>query len=207
MQAIQIFSFAILIISIVIHEVSHGYVAYMQGDPTAYYEGRLSLNPFRHVDILGSIIVPVITTILGLPFGWAKPVPINIYNFRNERWGELFVALAGPGSNIAIAVFFGLLVRFFGGFLPQTFIILSLVIVLVNLGLAMFNLIPIPPLDGSKILFAIFPNRWLHYRRVIERYAFIVVLILIVTPMFSNFLGMLIGVGFKIITGVSLSAI
>src|SRR3990167_11543260 len=101
-----IFQIAVLIMSVVIHEVSHGYVANSLGDPTARLEGRLSLNPIRHLDPFGSILVPIVTSLSGFTFGWAKPVPYNPYNLRNGRRGEVMVALAGPLSNIIIALFF-----------------------------------------------------------------------------------------------------
>jgi Zn-dependent protease len=188
--------------SVVIHEVSHGYAAYLQGDLTAYYEGRLTLNPLKHIDPIGSIIVPIITTLAGFPFGWAKPVPFNPYNLRNQRWGELLVAIAGPLSNIIIAIIFGLIVRFSNLGLESPFIGLSILVVLVNLGLALFNLMPVPPLDGSKVLFAFLPYRLQQYRFQLERYSFMLVVILILIPQFSTFLAMIVGFLFSHITGL-----
>lgn len=204
MSAIIIFSIIILVFSIVIHEVSHGYAAYLQGDMTAYYEGRLTLNPIKHVDPIGSILVPVVTSMLGLPFGWAKPVPFNPYNLSNKRWGEFLVAVAGPGSNIAIAIIFGLIIRFSGLSLSSPFMVLSATVVLVNLGLALFNLIPVPPLDGSKLLFAVLPFRFQNIRYQLERFSFLLVLLLIMIPQFSTILGIIIGTVFTFITGHSL---
>jgi Zn-dependent protease len=156
-----LFSIAILVISVVVHEVSHGYAALMQGDVTAKYAGRLTLNPIKHLDPFGSVIFPLLLSLIpgGIIFGWAKPVPFNPNNLRNKRWGEAIVAIAGPISNIILAIVFGILIRFsdFLG-LNQSFIELSLVVVLINIVLAIFNLIPIPPLDGSKILFSFFPK-------------------------------------------------
>jgi Zn-dependent protease len=207
MQPIQIFSFIILIISVVIHEVSHGYAAYLQGDSTAYYQGRLTLNPLKHIDIVGSIIVPIITTLGGFPFGWAKPVPFNPYNLRNQRWGELLVAIAGPISNILIAIIFGTILRFGGLYLPSAFAALSVLVVLINLGLALFNLIPVPPLDGSKVLFAFLPLRFQQYRFQLERYSFFLVIILVLIPTFSTYLGLVVGFFFHLITGIPAAAI
>src|SRR4051812_387507 len=102
-----IFTILIIIMSVVIHEVSHGYAAYLQGDPTAKLEGRLTLNPIVHMDLFGSVIVPIITTLGGFTFGWAKPVPYNPYNLKNQRSGEFFVAVAGPVSNLLVALVFG----------------------------------------------------------------------------------------------------
>ncbi|MFA5888657.1 MAG: site-2 protease family protein [Candidatus Paceibacterota bacterium] len=166
-----IFSILILIFSIVIHEVSHGYVAYLQGDNTARFQGRLTLNPMKHLEWFGSFLLPVMSYMFGgFIIGWAKPVPFNPYNLRNQRWGEAMVALAGPASNICVALFFGLLIRFgitsqFG----QAFTYISSTIVFINLILATFNLIPIPPLDGSKILFSILPYSMQGVRDFLER--------------------------------------
>ena len=190
MEVIQfIFFIAILLMSVVIHEVSHGYAAYLQGDMTAYYQGRLTLNPLKHIDPIGSIVVPIITSFLGFPFGWAKPVPFNPYNLRNQRWGELLVAIAGPAANIVIAVVFGLIVRVAIGVLSTAFISISLEVVLINVSLATFNLIPIPPLDGSKVLFSFLPYHWNRIRWQLERYALIVVFLIILIPIFSEWLG------------------
>jgi Zn-dependent protease len=200
-----IFSIAILIMSVVIHEVSHGYAAALQGDPTAKYQGRLTLNPIKHLDPMGSIIVPLITAQFGIAFGWAKPVPFNPYNLRNQRWGELIVAIAGPLSNLLIALVFGTIIRFGLHSLPTSFINFSVLVVIVNLGLAIFNLVPVPPLDGSKVLFAFLPYQWRDIRRKIEQYGFILVLLLIMIPQFSEFLGMIVRYLFTIVTGVTLA--
>jgi Zn-dependent protease len=154
------FSIVVLIFSVVIHEVAHGYTALLFGDSTAKNAGRLTLNPIKHIDILGSIIVPLVMAILpgGIILGWAKPVPYNPYNLTNRRWGEFWVAFAGPISNILIATVFVFLIR------SQTLLELSsvtvtlmFVIVLVNMVLALFNMLPIPPLDGSKIFLNFLP--------------------------------------------------
>ncbi len=183
-----IFSILILVMSVVIHEVSHGYAAYMQGDPTAHYEGRLTLNPLKHIDPVGSILVPIVTSIAGFPFGWAKPVPFNPYNFKNQRWGEIIVALAGPLSNVLIAAIFSLIIRFAEAAVSPTFIALALTVIIVNLSLAIFNLIPIPPLDGSKVLFGLLPMRFSQIRWQLERYSLILVFIIILFPVFTQFL-------------------
>jgi len=165
--------------SVVIHEVSHGYAALMLGDYTAKYEGRLTLNPLKHIDPIGSVLVPIITSLAGFTFGWAKPVPYNPFNLRNQRWGEAMVAFAGPLSNITIAVVFSIIIRAGNGKLSYNFIVLSGVIVLINLVLAFFNLIPVPPLDGSKILYAFLPQRMYHIRSSMERYGFFLVLAIV----------------------------
>src|SRR3989344_2638548 len=168
-----VFIIAILIMSVVIHEVAHGYAALSLGDSTAKYQGRLTLNPLNHLDPVGSVLVPLLGYFLGgFIIGWAKPVPFNPYNLRNQRWGEAIVAVAGPLSNIAIALIFGLIIRYIG--LTELTPILSFV-VLINLTLAFFNLIPVPPLDGSKILFAFLPLHMDNVRRSLEQYGFFLV--------------------------------
>lgn len=158
MQLDIIFSVLILIMSVVVHEVSHGLAAQALGDPTARLSGRLSLNPLKHIDLLGSVIVPLflIFTKAGIVFGWAKPVPVNPYNLRG-KYSEAIVAGAGPASNLALALLFGLIIRFFGSALPLSFLSIAATVVLINSMLAVFNLVPIPPLDGSKILFSFLP--------------------------------------------------
>lgn len=177
-----IFIIIILIMSVVIHEVSHGYAALALGDPTAKYQGRLTLNPISHLDPVGSFLVPLLGYFLGgFIIGWAKPVPFNPYNLRNQKWGEAMVAVAGPLSNIALAAIFGLVIRFAtgSGILNQSFLNLAGFVVLINITLAVFNLIPIPPLDGSKILFAFLPYKWQSIRQSFERYGLILVFVFI----------------------------
>lgn len=159
-----IFQIAILIFSVIVHEVSHGVAAYALGDMTAKRAGRLTLNPLPHIDPMGSIILPGLMVLTHSPilFGWAKPVPYNPYNFqKGGRYGEALVAFAGPGSNFALALIFGLVIRF--GFVPEAALTLAFVAVYTNILLGIFNLIPIPPLDGSKVLAGILP-RSLHVR-------------------------------------------
>jgi len=159
---ITIFSLIVLFFSIIIHEVAHGGMAYQLGDPTAKYAGRLSLSPSKHIDPFGTIILPLLLLFFtggrGPIFGWAKPVPVNPYNFRDQKWGELKVSIAGPGANFLLALIFGLSIRFFN-LPPSVFIVFSL-IVIYNLVLGLFNLIPIPPLDGSHVLFSLLPEKY-----------------------------------------------
>ncbi|MCX6712137.1 MAG: site-2 protease family protein [Candidatus Vogelbacteria bacterium] len=156
-----IFSIAVLVMSVVVHEVSHGWMAYILGDSTAKMAGRLTLNPIPHIDPVGSIIVPLVLSLLpgGIVFGWAKPVPYNPYNLQAGKYGPAYVALAGPASNFIIAIIFGLLIR--SGLAVSLLGVQSLpilsTIVLLNIMLGLFNLIPVPPLDGSTILFSFFP--------------------------------------------------
>ncbi len=177
-----IFGIAVLIMSVIAHEVSHGYAAALLGDPTARLAGRLSLNPVKHIDPVGSIVVPLLSYMLGgFIFGWAKPVPYNPYNLKNQRFGPAIVAAAGPAMNIAIAIIFGMLVRFAAplGIANEAFYSLAIMIVFINVLLALFNLIPIPPLDGSKILSAFLPGRYLSFMASLEQYSFFAVIIFI----------------------------
>jgi len=181
---ILIIQLAILLISVVIHEVSHGWIANYLGDPTAKYAGRLTLNPVKHLDPWGSFLIPVSLLIIGSPilFGYAKPVPYNPYNLKNKKWGPAMVATAGPASNLIIAILFGLTLRFipFGqSIYTQNLVQIMAYIVLLNLLLAVFNLVPIPPLDGSKILFALLPYKYQQLSFQLERYGMILVLFFI----------------------------
>ncbi len=157
----SIITIAVLIISIVLHEVAHGYAANWLGDPTARLQGRLTLNPMSHIDPMGSIIIPAMLylTSAGFMFGWAKPVPYNPYNLRNQKWGEAFVAFAGPGTNFLLALIFALLINMSGILrLDQAFVDLASYIVFINVFLGCFNLIPFPPLDGSKVIEPFLPR-------------------------------------------------
>lgn len=170
---------AILIVSIIAHEVAHGIAALWQGDPTAKNAGRLTLNPIAHIDPIGSIVVPLLCAVLspGFMFGWAKPVPINPYNFRSQRWGEALVSFAGPLTNIIIALIFTGLIRFFT--FGPAFVTFALSAIVINIVLAIFNLIPIPPLDGSKILFSVLPQRWYKFKTWVEQKGFIISLVIV----------------------------
>jgi Zn-dependent protease len=152
---IYIFQILVLIFSAIIHEYMHGFVAYQLGDDTAKRAGRLTINPIAHLDWLGSVILPLMMVLSGLGFviGWAKPVPYNPYNLRDKKWGEAKVALAGPLSNLAVALVFGLILRF-TPFISLNFAGLVTIIIYINLLLMIFNLLPIPPLDGSKVVAA-----------------------------------------------------
>lgn len=159
----------ILIVSIIAHEVAHGYAANALGDPTARLAGRLTMNPFPHIDPIGSIILPAFLVFSGSPmlFGWAKPVPYNPYNLKNQRFGESIVAVAGSATNIILAVIFGLIVRFGVGLLSPEMLSLAATIAFVNLFLGLFNLIPFPPLDGYTFIRGLLP---LHLSTEFERF-------------------------------------
>ncbi|MBY0376681.1 site-2 protease family protein [Patescibacteria group bacterium] len=209
MSAIDtIFYLIILLMSVVIHEVSHGFMAELFGDDTARNAGRLTLNPINHIDLFGSILLPLTlflsTSATGHPFvfGWAKPVPYNPNNLSNRRWGTLAVAAAGVLANLFIAFIFGTIIRFSGGLnLSAGFYTITSTIVLVNLALAIFNLVPIPPLDGSKILFSILPPSFEGLFEFLERYGFIILIVFILY--FSNVLLPILSFFFQLFTGIS----
>lgn len=155
------FYFIVLIVSVILHEVAHGYMANWLGDPTARLAGRLTLNPISHIDPIGTIVLPLFILltqpVTHIPFliGYAKPVPYNPYNLPG-KYDEGMVAFAGPGTNILLALIFGLALRFGGAALPPAMVLAFATITYINMLLALFNLIPIPPLDGSKVLSTIF---------------------------------------------------
>ncbi|MBR2795692.1 site-2 protease family protein [Candidatus Saccharibacteria bacterium] len=173
----------IVVVSVILHELSHGLVAYWLGDRTAKDAGRLTFNPIRHIDPVMSILVPVVLYMLRAPvFGGAKPVPVNYHNLKWHEWGMALVAAAGPLTNFLIA-FIAFLIGHFsgllyggGGEIPK-FIFTELVFI--NLGFMIFNLIPIPPLDGSRILYAIAPDGFRNILISMERYGFIIVYLMI----------------------------
>lgn len=206
MQAADtIFFIIILIVSVVIHEISHGYVAELFGDDTARRAGRLTLNPLKHLDMFGSIILPLLLVILQSPFllGWAKPVPYNPLNLSNRKWGTFWVSAAGVLANFFIAIFFGILLRFLvsGGAPAQAIFILSS-IVLMNLGLGIFNLIPIPPLDGSKLLFSVLPDSAYPTLVFLERYSLIILVAFVF--LLSSYLFPVMSYLYTLITGIVL---
>ncbi len=170
----------VLIMSVVVHEVSHGYMAYWLGDPTAKYAGRLTLNPAKHLDLFGSIIIPGLLLLTGSSFlfGWAKPVPFNPYNLKNQKYGPALVGLAGPLSNLVMAVVAGMLIKaaLLFGVVDGLGLQILAIVVQINVLLMVFNMFPIPPLDGSKLLFAIIPISE-HTKMTLERYGFVFLLI------------------------------
>lgn len=202
----------IVLFSASIHEFFHGLVALWQGDSTAKDEGRLTLNPLKHIDPMGSVVIPLILVLtVGKAFGWAKPVPYNPYNLRDQKWGAVYVGLAGPASNFLIALVFGLSLRFMPvGVLAgiaegQTPMLAAMVealvtIVLVNIILGLFNLMPIPPLDGSKLLFAVLPPHLEHIKAMLSQYGFILALFFAVF-LFSSLMPVVIFL-FRLITGM-----
>jgi Zn-dependent protease len=171
----------VLLFSVIVHEVAHGFVALLNGDPTAKMLGRITLNPAPHIDPIGTIILPLLLlmTHAGIIFGWAKPVPVNPLNYRNYRWGEFAVSAAGPVSNLALAGLFSFLVRL--GLDNPGLMQMAYFGVSINIFLALFNLIPIPPLDGSHILALFLPRELARLYDYLQPVGFILILILFYT--------------------------
>ncbi len=176
-----------LIVAIVFHEVAHGWVALMLGDPTAKEKRRLSLNPIRHVDPIGTLLVPGALALMGGPvFGWAKPVPVNQNRLDNPRYGMMAVAAAGPGTNILLAFVGAIIFGIFAGFaanwgiaLPEWSLTLFGAFVLINAFLALFNMLPIPPFDGSHIVGGLMPRRWAHHWQKLQTMGMLLLVVLI----------------------------
>jgi len=197
---IEVFQIIVLILSAVAHEYMHGWMAYRLGDPTAKNAGRLTINPLAHLEWFGSFFLPLVMLVTRMPFlfGWAKPVPYNPYNLRDRKYGDAKVAIAGPLANFAIALSFGLLLRFLP-FFNLVFSGLLMSIVYINLVLMVFNLVPIPPLDGSKIL-ATFLRPDLRERYLnMNRYGFI--LVILVVMFFGDLIIPIVNFLFKLIVG------
>ena len=225
-----VFQVAILIMSVVIHEVSHGLAALRLGDATAKYAGRLTLNPIKHLDLWGSFIVPLIMIFsLGFGFGWAKPVPYNPYNLKDQKKGPALVAIAGPLSNLIVAFVFGVGARFIplgsvgkigiiqnllslrfedlafaiSGSFASIFFLMFIMIMVINVFLAFFNLIPIPPLDGSKVLFYLVPMKT-ETKIMFEQFGFIFLLFFIFafSSLLGGFLMGMLSLFFKYVVGI-----
>ncbi len=202
-----VFGIIIFIFSVVIHEVAHGAMAERMGDPTARLAGRITLNPIRHLDPIGSVLLPVLLVITNSPFliGWAKPVPVNPLNFHDKKYGEAKVAMAGPLVNITMAIVFGLLLRFIplaGSSFAQNIASIFGYIVWINLLLAIFNLIPIPPLDGSHILFTFLPRSANNLKIFLARYGFFLLIFFVfflfpfIIPIINALFSLIVGLPF-----------
>jgi len=174
------------------------------GDKTARFAGRLTLNPIKHLDLFGSILLPALLVISHSPFliGWAKPVPYNPNNLRDRKWGAIAVASAGIIANFSLAIFFGLILRFSQNMnVPAGFPFIISSIVLVNLSLGIFNLVPVPPLDGSKILFSFLPASSFEVVNFLERYSLVLILVFVI--FFSNYLFPILTFLYHLITGLA----
>ena len=196
----KIFLIIVLVMSAVFHEYMHGYAAFKLGDPTAKNAGRLTFNPIKHLDLFGSIIVPLMLIISGASFlfAWAKPVPYNPYNLSDRKYGDAKVAVAGPLANLALALIFGLIWRFMP-FISIAFSGFIAMIIYINLILMVFNLIPIPPLDGSKILSAFLSPEARHKYLSLEKYGLLFVLLFVF--LFSNLMILPVEFLFRLIAG------
>lgn len=214
MQIDLVFGIVVLVFSVVLHEAAHGYMANWLGDPTARLQGRLTLNPIRHIDPLGSIILPGLLLVTHAPIliGYAKPVPYNPYNLRG-KYGEGLVAFAGPGTNMLIALIFGLMMRAAAPQLGPDMLAAFGTIVFVNIMLALFNLIPVPPLDGSNVLETLLSmvsrrleDGYAHFRRNFERLGMLsgTLLILLVFYFLSPYFMALLQRVFGLLTGYAL---
>lgn len=173
--------FPLFMLAVTVHEFSHGLAALYFGDSTARQAGRLTLNPLKHIDPVGTLLVPVLLRLLHSPliFGWAKPVPINVMNLRHPRRDILWVGAAGPAANFLLAAVVAVLLKFSGGLVPALVTELARTLILINLVLGTFNLLPIPPLDGSRILMGILPARFSWLLAVLERWGILLVLLML----------------------------
>jgi len=197
-QQIAIFALPV-IFAITMHEAAHGYVARYFGDMTAYSQGRISLNPMRHIDPIGTILVPLVTFLLaGILFGWAKPVPVNFGNLRHPKQDMLWVAAAGPASNLIMALFWALTIKF-ATLMPGSYFALPLhemgkAGVMVNVVVMVLNLLPVPPLDGGRIAVSLLPNRAAYRFAQLEPYGMIILVALLATHVLDIILWPIINV-------------
>jgi Zn-dependent protease len=177
-----------LLLGITVHEFAHGKVADLLGDPTAKLSGRLSFNPIKHLDILGAIMILI------FGFGWAKPVPITSRNFRQPERDMMYVGLAGPLANFLTAFLLGRIIKVSGAYLPALLVSVAEVAVIINIALGIFNLIPIPPMDGSRILAAFMPANWRFSYQQLESYGLIILILLLTVfgPIFHRIFGSLV---------------
>lgn len=208
-QTITVYALPVLF-GITLHEAAHGYVARMFGDPTAWQAGRISLNPIRHIDPIGTIVVPLVllfsTKLLGgggLLFGWAKPVPVDWSRLRRPKRDMLWVALAGPGSNLVMAIIWAIGLRLLaetGASSSDFWVQMTIAGIQVNLILMALNLVPLPPLDGGRVVFSLLPDRMAYQYSKIEPYGIVILIILMMTGVLWTVLQPLLAFGQLIIT-------
>ena len=204
-QKISAYALPILF-AITVHEAAHGYVARYFGDMTAHYMNRISLNPIRHIDPLGTIIFPALTLMLGgILFGWAKPVPVNFSNLNNPKKDMFWVALAGPAANFFMAIFWTILLARINLFPDDAELfmrVMCLAGIQINIVLMVLNLLPIPPLDGGRIAVSVLPYPWSSYIAGLERYGFFILIFLLITGLLWQILMPLVMFSQSIIFGI-----
>ena len=204
-QKISAYALPILF-AITVHEAAHGYVARYFGDMTAHYMNRISLNPIRHIDPLGTIIFPALTLMLcGILFGWAKPVPVNFSNLNNPKKDMFWVALAGPAANFFMAIFWTILLARINLFPDDAELfmrVMCLAGIQINIVLMVLNLLPIPPLDGGRIAVSVLPYPWSSYIAGLERYGFFILIFLLITGLLGQILMPLVMFSQSIIFGI-----
>jgi len=201
----------IVLSAVILHECAHGWVAYKRGDPTAKLAGRLTLNPLKHIDPFGTVILPAVLLFLRFlgmhifVFGWAKPVPVNFQLLRNPRWDMIWVALAGPAVNIAIAIFCSFLLNYLiRASVPFKYFDLVVLAMYVNILLAVFNMMPIPPLDGSRVVMGLLPRPLGYFYSRLERYGILIIIVFLNVGLYNRivfplvqFMGRVLGVEFS----------
>jgi Zn-dependent protease len=202
-QNIAIYALPV-IFAITLHEAAHGYVAKYFGDLTAYTQGRVSLNPIRHIDLIGTILLPLVTLWLGgILFGWAKPVPVNFSALRRPKQDMLWVALAGPGANLFMALLWGFVIKLGLG-LPESdladpMILMGEAGIKINVILMVLNLLPLPPLDGGRVAASLLPHRMADSFAKIEPYGFMILVLLLVTGVLGAVIGPFIGFTIQVV--------
>jgi Zn-dependent protease len=201
-QKIVIYALPV-IFAITVHEAAHGYVARYFGDMTAHQEGRITLNPLKHIDPFGTIILPALTIMLGgILFGWAKPVPVNFSRLRNPKKDILWVAAAGPASNLIMAIIWAFVMKFSVS-APEAIAIPLLLMakagVMINIVLMVLNLLPLPPLDGGRIAVSLLPNNLARSFAQLERYGFVILIVLLFTGILGKIMDPFIGAAYSII--------
>jgi len=209
MNPIQYFTISIIpvLLAITVHEAAHGYAAKHFGDKTAFFLGRITLNPLKHIDPIGTILIPGALLLLNAPFlfGWAKPVPVNFSNLRNPKKDMMWVALAGPASNFFMAIIWVILLNFTQSNQVNYSLFISgmcQVGIMINLVLMLLNLLPIPPLDGGRMAVSLLPNPWSYKLASLERYGMFILLFMIMSglltvillPLLRFFQNLLVGI-------------
>lgn len=207
-----IISIFVILFAITVHEASHGWAAYKMGDPTAYHMGRITLNPIPHIDPIGTILLPLILIIMGAPpFGWAKPVPVNPLNLKDPRRDNLIISIAGPASNFFVAFIAFIILKivlnlipglYYGGELAKVLspiIQILFMTILLNVILAVFNLIPIPPLDGSGVVMGLISEEAAQKYELIRPYGFFILILLIMTGLIGRMLGVVYQIVYRLV--------